>query len=75
MSAPYVTVNYLFATYLQTSEAGSLKIQKVEKIRDGKAKFYFDITEKNAADLKLKWHNSVCSEFERLRKLTIDLAF
>lgn len=71
----YVTVNYLFATYLQTSEAGHNKIKKVEKVRNGKAKFFFDLTEEAAADLKLKWTNSVCSEFERLRKLTIDLAY
>ena len=72
---PYVTVNYLFASYLQTSEAGSLKIQRVEKVRNGKAKFFFDISDEDAADLKLKWTNSVCSEFERVRKLTIDLAY
>lgn len=71
----YVTVNYLFASYLQTSEAGSHKIQRVEKIRDGKAKFFFNISEEDAAELKLKWTNSICAEFERLRKLTIDLAF
>ncbi len=72
---PYVTVNYLFASYLQTSEAGSHKIQKVEKVRNGKAKFFFDLTEEDANKLKLKWTNSTCAEFERARKLTIDLAY
>ena len=75
MDDKYVTVNYLFAAYLQTSEAGSHKIVKVIKVRDGKAKFYFNLTEKEADDLKLKWTSSICSEFERLRKLTIDLAY
>ena len=71
----YFTVNYLFATYLQTAEGGGHKISRVEKVRPGKAKFYFNI-EKEVADLaQLKFHNSVCSEFEQLRKLTIDLAY
>ena len=72
---PYVTVNYLFASYLQTSEAGSHKIQRVEKIRAGKAKFFFNLTEEEASGLKLQWTNSICAEFERMRKLTIDLAY
>lgn len=71
----YVTVNYLFATYLQTKEAGSLPVLRVEKIRDGKAKFFFEITETQAEDLKVKWANSSCSEFERLRRHTIELAY
>lgn len=71
----YATVNYLFAAYLQTTEAGGHKIVKVERIRKGKAKFFFDLTEERAEELKLKFHLSVCSEFERFRKLTIDLAY
>jgi len=71
----FYTVNYLFATYLQTSEAGRHKVQRVEKIRPGKAKFYFDITEELAKELQLKFHNSVCAEFEALRKSSIDMAY
>jgi hypothetical protein len=70
-----VTVNYLFAAWLQTREAGSNRIQKVDVIRPGKAKFFFDLTEDKAAELKLMWVNSPCSEFERLRKYTVDLAY
>jgi hypothetical protein len=71
----YCTVNYLFASYLQTADGGHHKIKKVEKIRAGKAKFFFDITEPQADELKLKFHNSACSEFERFRKYTIDLSY
>lgn len=69
------TVNYLFATYLQTREAGSNKIVKVEKIKAGKAKFYFDISKTKADELQLAFHSSICNEFESLRKATIDLAY
>ena len=75
MSSLYCTVNYLFASYLQTEEGGSHKIIRVEKIRQGKAKFFFDLTEKEADRIKLKFHNSTCSEFERYRKYTIDLSY
>jgi hypothetical protein len=71
----YCTVNYLFATYLQTKEGGAFKIQRVEKVRPGKAKFFFDISEEEAERLKFKFHNSSCSEFEEFRKRTIDLAY
>jgi hypothetical protein len=68
-------VNYLFASYLQTKEAGSHKIDRVEKVRPGKAKFYFKLSEEEASKLQLQYHNSVCSEFEKVRKATIDLAY
>lgn len=68
-------MNYLFAAYLQTGEAGGHKIIRHEKVRQGKAKFFFNITEEQAERLKLQFHHSVCSEFERLRKITIDLAY
>jgi len=71
----FKTVNYLFATYLQTSEAGANKIKNVKKVRAGKAEFYFDISEEDAEKLQLKFHESSCSEFERLRKQTIDLCY
>jgi hypothetical protein len=71
----FKTVNYLFATYLQTAEAGGNKIKEVKKLRPGKAEFYFDIEDKDAKELQLKFHESSCSEFERLRKQTIDLAY
>lgn len=71
----FFTVNYLFATYLQTSEGGSHKISKVEKLRPGKAKFFFEITQEQAEHLQFKFHQSVCAEFESLRKATIDLAY
>lgn len=71
----FYTVNYLFAAYLQTKEAGSHKIVKVEKVRPGKAKFHFDISHEQAEQLQLQFHQSVCSEFEALRKLTINLAY
>jgi hypothetical protein len=72
---PFYTVNYLFATYLQTKEAGSHKIFKVEKVRPGKAKFYFQITHEEAEKLQFQFHQSICSEFESLRKATINLAY
>ena len=71
----FFTVNYLFATYLQTKEGGGRKIVKIEKIRPGKARFYFDITASEAEQIQVKFHNSSCSEFEALRKSTIDLAY
>jgi len=71
----YSTVNYLFAAYLQTKEGGAHKIAKIEKIRPGKARFYFDISEKEAEERQFGFHNSVCSEFESIRKQTIDLAY
>lgn len=71
----FCTVNYLLATFLQTTEGGRHKIVKVEKVRPGKAKFYFDINPKEADELQLKFQYSVCSEFESLRKQTIDLAY
>jgi len=71
----YCTVNYLFAAYLQTKEAGAHQLVRFEKIHRGKAKFFFSITEDQASALKLKFHQSPCSEFERLRKYTIDLAY
>ena len=69
------TVNYLFASYLQTKEAGGHKIVKIEKLRPGKARFYFEITPAEAERLQMSFHQSVCSEFEALRKATIDLAY
>ena len=71
----YQTVNYLFATYLQTTEGGSHKISKVEKIRPGKARFYFEISQEEADKIQIKHHNSCCMEFEALRKSTIDLGY
>ena len=69
------TVNYLFATYLQTKEGGAAKIVKIEKIRPGKARFFFDMSHADAEQAQIKFHNSSCSEFESLRKSTIDLAY
>ena len=69
------TVNYLFATYLQTKEGGGHKIVKIEKIRPGKARFYFDVESPVAEEAQIRFHNSSCSEFESLRKATIDLAY
>lgn len=69
------TVNYLFATYLQTREAGSHRIINVEKVRPGKAKFYFDISKEDADKLKMQFSSSLCAEFESIRKLTIDLCY
>ena len=71
----YVTVNYLFAAYLQTKEGGSNRLIKVEKIRRGRAKFFFRITDEEASKIKLKFINSCCSEFERFRKSSIDMAY
>ena len=71
----YFTVNYLFATYLQTEEGGKHKIVNIEKIRPGKAKFHFNIAKEDADKIQLKFHNSCCAEFELLRKSTIDLAY
>jgi hypothetical protein len=74
-SNEFHTVNYLFASYLQTREGGGHKIVRVEKVKPGKAKFYFNISDEDAKKLQLSFHNSVCSEFEQIRKLTIDLAY
>lgn len=71
----FKTVNYLFATYLQTREAGGHKVKNVKKIRAGKAEFYFEMNEDEAEKLQLQFHESSCSEFERLRKQTIDLCY
>lgn len=71
----YYTVNYLFAAYLQTRVGGGHKIQKVEKVRPGKAKFYFDLSKEEIDSCQLKFHNSCCVEFEAMRKATIDLAY
>lgn len=71
----WYTVNYLFAAYLQTKTAGENKVQKVEKVRPGKAKFYFDLTKEEVDAQQLKFHNSCCMEFEAVRKKTIDLAY
>jgi hypothetical protein len=71
----YKTSNYLFATYLQTEECGKIDIKKVEKIKPGRAYFYFDITSDQAEEYKLKFHKSICLEFEEKRKKTISLAF
>jgi hypothetical protein len=71
----FSTVNYLFATYLQTKEGGGLKIAKIEKLRPGKARFFFDIKPEEAEILQMRFHQSVCSEFESIRKSTIDLAY
>jgi hypothetical protein len=71
----YFTVNYLFATYLQTKEGGGHKIERVEKVRPGKAKFHFNLSPEEAEEIQLRFHKSACSEFESLRKSTIDLAY
>ena len=71
----YSTVNYLFAAYLQTSEGGTHKIVKIEKLKPGKARFYFEVSQEEAEKIQLKFHGSICSEFESLRKSTIDLAY
>jgi hypothetical protein len=71
----WFTVNYLLATYLQTREGGDHKVHHVEKIRPGKAKFFFEVTREQAEEIQLRFHNSVCSEFEAKRKVTIDLAY
>lgn len=69
------TVNYLFASYLQTKEAGGHKISRIEKLKPGKARFYFSVTKEQAEVLQVQYHNSVCSEFESIRKATIDLCY
>lgn len=69
------TTNYLFAAYLQTEEGGRHRIQKVERLRPGRAKFHFDIDKVEAEELNLKFRNSCCCEFESARKNTIGLAF
>jgi len=71
----FATVNYLFATYLQTKEAGGHKIVKIEKLRPGKARFFFELSQEESTRLQMQFHQSVCSEFEALRKATIDLAY
>lgn len=71
----YATVNYLLATYLQTKEGGGHKIKTVEKIRPGKARFHFEINAEEAEKIQMRFHESSCSEFESLRKQTIDLAY
>jgi len=71
----FYTVNYLFAAYLQTRDGGSHKIKRVEKVRPGKARFYFEISPDKAEEIQLKFHNSQASEFEHLRKQTIDLCY
>ena len=71
----YSTVNYLLATYMQTKEGGGHKIVKIEKIRPGKARFFFDVNPNDAESLQMRFHSSTCSEFESLRKQTIDLAY
>jgi hypothetical protein len=70
----YVTVNYLFATYLQTKAGGNHRIVKIEKVRKGKSKFFFNLSEEEADRLKVQYHNSDVAEFERLRRQTIELA-
>ena len=69
------TVNYLFAAYLQTKAGGSHKIVKVEKVKPGKAKFYFDIKPEVAEELQLKFHTSEAYEFEQYRKGSINLCY
>ncbi len=71
----YHTVNYLFAAFLQTKAGNDQVIQRVEKVRPGKAKFYFDITKEEVDSYQLSFHNSCCMEFEGIRKKTIDLAY
>jgi hypothetical protein len=71
----FETVNYLLAAYLQTKEGGSYKVAKVEKLRPGKAKFFFNIDPNMAEELQFKFHQSVCLEFEQKRRATMDLAY
>jgi hypothetical protein len=71
----FETVNYLFAAYLQTNEGGRHKVVKVEKLRPGKAKFFFELTPEQAEDLQFKFHQSICLEFEQKRRATMDLAY
>lgn len=69
------TINYLLATYLQTQDGGAHKIQKVEKVRPGKAKFFFNVTPEEHEKIKLKFHSSAAAEYEQVRKRTIDLCY
>jgi len=71
----YYTVNYLLAAYLQTEECGNIEIAKTEKIKNGRAKFYFNITPEEAEKFKVQFHDSICYEFESKRKKTISLAY
>lgn len=71
----YYTKNYLFAAYLQTREGGSHSIVKVEKIKPGKAQFFFDISREDADALMLQFHDSDYMRFEEIRKNTINLAY
>lgn len=71
----YFTVNYLLAAYFQTKEGGAHKIVRVDKVRPGKAKFYFDIEKEKAEEIQLRFHNSCCAEFEALRKSSIELCY
>jgi hypothetical protein len=71
----FSTTNYLFAAFLQSKEGGDNRIVKVDKLRPGKAKFYFNITPEDAEKFKIDFHNSVGMEFENFRKKTIDLAY
>lgn len=71
----FETVNYLFAAFLQTKEGGSHKVARVEKIRPGKARFFFEINPAEAEELQFKFHQSVCLEFEQKRRATMDLAY
>lgn len=71
----YYTVNYLFAAYLQHPAGGGYRVVRVEKVRPGKAKFYFEIDRAAADALFLKFHASDLLEFETIRKRTIDLAY
>jgi hypothetical protein len=71
----WFTVNYLLATFLQTREGGGYKIERVEKLKPGRARFYFNITSEEAEKRQLQFHSSSCAEFEAIRKNTIDLCF
>ena len=71
----YRTSNYLFATYLQTSECGNKKIEKVEVTKPGRAFFSFNIEEGEVEKYKMQFNDSVCYEFENKRKQTIGLTY
>lgn len=71
----FETVNYLFAAYLQTKEGGSHKIARVEKLRPGKAKFFFDLSPEQIEKLQFEFHQSTSLEFEQKRRATMDLAY
>lgn len=75
MAESYWTVNYLFAAYLQHPTGGGHKVVRVEKVRPGKARFYFDLDRTVADALFLKFHDSDLLAFETIRKRTIDLAY